>query len=583
MQPYDYLKGSDGTGNAVLAHVTLQRLVASTTLKVDSVSKWPVAAFIATVGTLDGTGFINPATVTEFVGHITAGDIIIDSFESGSTDIGNTAGQIVVIKQTTGWANRVNQSLVNDAANIAAFAAANGDWRALGGVPVYSTNDTAGQFKLTVPADITATVARRHKARVTRSVAPPIQSMYFQSSLTQFATRAAGSVAGWSITGVTATGEAWVYLNQLPANGTNMSITSKNDGTNGITLDIDAVGCITLRANTGGVERNIASKRGISAGRWYHIAAAFNPNTQTGTIWLHGEQPDVTFNATGVVANYVSAGALQVGAKNGASPLDGYVSEVRWWNTIRTNQQILDNMGLNLVGSESGLVFLARGDGNFNDLTANANNLAASNGATFQSGTTNYPWNPYKLKETFYVSMKPTYGAPNTTVTLYGGRGGGVLPNATLSAFEYSAADNPIGWPEDRGWWINRTYFYTTANATVAINYNSPGNFNIPVPAGEFRVRGSIQWQVNGTEILVGLSTTTGVAQPSTFRDSIVRNHWGAAGIYLGTNRMDELAKFAAVTPVYAVMQANGAAQADLRGDPASPQFSWLEIEPTFI
>jgi hypothetical protein len=107
MSSYNYLKASDGTGNAVLAHVTLARLAAATVLKVDSVSKWPAGGFIATVGTLDGTGFLTPASITEFTGHITGSDIIIDGFEAGFTDLGNSSGQIVIIKQTTGWANSV--------------------------------------------------------------------------------------------------------------------------------------------------------------------------------------------------------------------------------------------------------------------------------------------------------------------------------------------------------------------------------------------------------------------------------------------------------------------------------------------
>lgn len=111
MQPSEILKGSDGTGNAVLAHVTLNRIAGSSVLKVDSVSKWNTNSFIATVGTVGSDGFITPGTVTEFVGHITAGDIIIDSYEPGFSDLGNTAGQVVVVKQTTGWANRVASQL----------------------------------------------------------------------------------------------------------------------------------------------------------------------------------------------------------------------------------------------------------------------------------------------------------------------------------------------------------------------------------------------------------------------------------------------------------------------------------------
>lgn len=105
MSGYNFLSASDGTGNAVLAHVTIARLVGSTVLKVDSVSKWNTGGFIATIGTVGADGFFTPGTVTEITGHITAGDIIIDGFEPGSSDLGNTVGQAVVVKQTTGWAN----------------------------------------------------------------------------------------------------------------------------------------------------------------------------------------------------------------------------------------------------------------------------------------------------------------------------------------------------------------------------------------------------------------------------------------------------------------------------------------------
>lgn len=165
MQPSEILKGSDGTGNAVLAHVTIARLVGSTVLKVDSVSKWNTNSFIATVGTVGSDGFLTPGTVTEFVGHITAGDIIIDSFESGSTDIGNTVGQVVIIKQTTGWANRVAsqlgtlQTFTPMSGIIAPFAGrvAPSNWLLCNGA-VVSRATYASLFAAIVPLIGTATV-----------------------------------------------------------------------------------------------------------------------------------------------------------------------------------------------------------------------------------------------------------------------------------------------------------------------------------------------------------------------------------------------------------------------------------------
>ena len=109
---YDYLPASDGTGDASLMHVTATRLIGGTTLTVDTVAGVP-AKFIGTTGNLLSTGFIDPATKIDFKGHIDTGHIVIDGFEPGSADAGNTIGQVVVVKPNTGWANRVANFIKN--------------------------------------------------------------------------------------------------------------------------------------------------------------------------------------------------------------------------------------------------------------------------------------------------------------------------------------------------------------------------------------------------------------------------------------------------------------------------------------
>lgn len=101
---YSYLSASNGSGDAALMHVTAPRLVGATTIEVDSVANVPTK-FIGTAGTLLASGFIDSSIKTEFKGHLSVGNIIIDSFEPGSTDIGNTEGQVVVIRPNTSWAN----------------------------------------------------------------------------------------------------------------------------------------------------------------------------------------------------------------------------------------------------------------------------------------------------------------------------------------------------------------------------------------------------------------------------------------------------------------------------------------------
>lgn len=115
MADYDYLPASDGSGDAALMHITAARTVGATTITVDTVSGVP-AKFIATSGALLPSGLLNPTGLTNFKGHTSGGALQIDAYEPGSTDVGHSIGQVVIIKPTTGWANRI-ASFIKNATN----------------------------------------------------------------------------------------------------------------------------------------------------------------------------------------------------------------------------------------------------------------------------------------------------------------------------------------------------------------------------------------------------------------------------------------------------------------------------------
>lgn len=113
MADYDFLPGSNGSGDAALMHVNgTGRLTGATTIPVDTVTNVP-AKFIGSYGTLLASGFIDPATLRNFKGHVSGAALVIDAFEPGSTDAGNTVGQVVVVKPTSGWVNRVASMIKN--------------------------------------------------------------------------------------------------------------------------------------------------------------------------------------------------------------------------------------------------------------------------------------------------------------------------------------------------------------------------------------------------------------------------------------------------------------------------------------
>lgn len=101
----NYLRASNGAGDAVMAVVTTERTVGSATLITDSVLNWPHRG-IATSGVLDPvTGIIDPDTATVFKYHLDGSIITIDEFAPGYPDVGNAEDEVVVIKPATLWAD----------------------------------------------------------------------------------------------------------------------------------------------------------------------------------------------------------------------------------------------------------------------------------------------------------------------------------------------------------------------------------------------------------------------------------------------------------------------------------------------
>lgn len=108
MNPKDYIKASDGNGEAVRAIVTEDRGIGNMALVVDSVLNWP-HKFIATSGTVVDDQ-IDPETATVFYGHLDGSIIMIEEFSPGYADMGNTENQVVVLKPTTPWADAVAEA-----------------------------------------------------------------------------------------------------------------------------------------------------------------------------------------------------------------------------------------------------------------------------------------------------------------------------------------------------------------------------------------------------------------------------------------------------------------------------------------
>lgn len=109
------VRASDGSGNASIATVQSTRSPGATTISVDTVSGIPTN-FYGSMGTphtftdpitSEEITVISEATAVDFEGHVDGSDLEIDAIGDGYVDDGSSAGDIVIIKPTSNYANNI--------------------------------------------------------------------------------------------------------------------------------------------------------------------------------------------------------------------------------------------------------------------------------------------------------------------------------------------------------------------------------------------------------------------------------------------------------------------------------------------
>lgn len=109
----EYVRASNGDGEAVRAIITTDREIGDMSIITDSVLNFP-QKFIATIGTLDvTTGLLDPDTMTIVYAHLDGSIITIDDFAPGYSDTGNVENQVVILKPTTAWADAIADAVEN--------------------------------------------------------------------------------------------------------------------------------------------------------------------------------------------------------------------------------------------------------------------------------------------------------------------------------------------------------------------------------------------------------------------------------------------------------------------------------------
>lgn len=358
------------------------------------------------------------------------------------------------------------------------LGSANGGWDASPDTFTYASTLGNREYTITTPGDQTARYSPGMRMRFARGTAPPTQSSDFESSSSQYWSKA-------SPTGISFTddwsAEVWVKIESYTA-AEQYIISKRNTPANGFGFHLASDGRVGIFGGDGVAVDSGLTNQAVPLNKWVHLAGTLDMSGTTATIYIDGISVPVNYT-NGSSTSVAQAGDLNIGRRADTSSeyFDGLMSDLRLWNTIRTATQIRDNMNKQLVGNETGLIGYWKFDGNGNDSTANANNLTAN--ASVTATTVDNP-----MKSTEYgIITKVSYSSPNTTLTIFTGTDYNI-PNLTLSSPYYSSQKTPYGFPASPGKWrVEVIYRVEIAVTSPTINVWYPfGQIN--VPTGNFKI-----------------------------------------------------------------------------------------------
>ncbi|MBI3348327.1 MAG: LamG domain-containing protein, partial [Burkholderiales bacterium] len=165
--------------------------------------------------------------------------------------------------------------------------------------------------------------------------------------------------------------EAWIRPDRFSNTWQPIAIKSDTSGQRTYSLWLNSNGYIHLSTFDSVGEQWVASANGsIQLGAWTHVAAVIDRSSGQLRLYINGVlagQKDGIRTQPAVA----SAAPLRIGntveLSGSYSAFDGAIDEARLWSVARTGQQISDNFGKTLTGSQAGLALrlgMEEGTGN---------------------------------------------------------------------------------------------------------------------------------------------------------------------------------------------------------------------------
>lgn len=314
-------------------------------------------------------------------------------------------------------------------------------WYDLADVPDTVTYNGNRSYDLVFNSnDLTDTVSNGMRTRFTRTVTPPTQCTDLESGSSQYWSKT--SPAGISFT-TTFTCSAWVKLESYTAGGI---IARMNGTTEGWGMYVESDGRVTLIGRRiAGNHKQINSYQSIPLNKWVHVAACIDmtvADTTAQKIWIDGVEVPRGYILTGTATALVQGTtALVVGAaaSAGTSPFDGKIAQASVHSACLSDAQIKAMASQTISSSTPSIVSGFTFNGVATDVTASANDLTASGGATYGTDS--------PMNATEYGIITANSFSTNTTLTVQVPEGYAIPTSGGVSAVAYSTQDVPYGFP----------------------------------------------------------------------------------------------------------------------------------------
>jgi hypothetical protein len=219
-------------------------------------------------------------------------------------------------------------------------------------------------------------------------------SLDLEEASSQYAEITDASQTGLGVTG-DFTVECWIKPETLALDTMLVSKWLGAGSQRSFYLELLTTGKIRCAYNSDGGSTNSYSNTDnavASTGTWVHIAVTVDVSAASFTFYADGVVVPDTNVASDASSMFDGTGAFDIGITNdytASAYYDGLIEDVRFWDDIRTAQEIVDNMYLELDGTEANLQGYWKLNNGYTDETSNGNDLTASGSPVF---STSVPW-----------------------------------------------------------------------------------------------------------------------------------------------------------------------------------------------